>query len=159
MFKFIIGLILVLMPLIVFGDHAITHPGYSDLEIVNLINGKIRDHAKTTISIVAMFMAGLGGTLVWLFFLINEHKKVVMEMEEVRYKNHSILMGKIDESYTHVDEKLNKHVLHVANNYTRDDKIERMMERTVKPMQNQLTLLQNSLNDHFSNKSRYTDKT
>ena len=51
MFKFIIGLILVLMPLIVFGDHAITHPGYSDLEIVNLINGKIRDHAKTTISI------------------------------------------------------------------------------------------------------------
>ena len=149
MMKFILGFILVLMPLAVYG--------FTELQITNLINEKIHDHAIMTVSIVAMFMAGLGGTLVWLFFMINENKKIVLEMEEERHRNHTILMGKIEESYTHVDEKLNKHVLHVANNYTRDDKIERMMERTVKPVQDQLTTLQNSLNDHFNQRSRSDD--
>ena len=156
--KLFIFMGLMFMPILGFADHSLSHSGYTDLQIVNLINEKIHDHSVITISVVAMFMAGLGGTLVWLFIMINENKKIVLDMEEERHKNHTILMGKIEESYTHVDEKLNKHVLHVANNYTRDDKIERMMERTVRPVQDQLTVLQNSLNDHFNQKSRHTDK-
>lgn len=151
MLKYLLFFILIILPLT-------SVYSYTDLEITNLINEKIHSHAITTISIVAIFMAGLGGTLIWLFFMINDNKKIVLEMEDERHKNHNILMGKIEQSYTHVDEKLNKHVLNVANNYTRDDKIERMMERTVKPMQEQLTTLQNSLNDHFNQRSRHTDK-
>lgn len=164
MFKFIIGLILILMPIVVAAD-----TGYTNLEIVNLVNERIHNYAITTISIVSIFITGLGGTLVWLFTLINDNKKIVvkiiddnkklaLKIEESRHNNHHALMGKIEESYTHVDEKLNKHVLHVATKYIRDDKIERMVEKAVKPIQDQLTNLQNSLNEHFTHRSKQMDR-
>lgn len=159
MIKFILGFVLILMPLLVLGDHLPGHIGYTDHQIRDLIDSRITDHSTTTLTIVSFFISGLGGSLVWLFFMIQGNRRAILELDESRHSNHNMIMGKIEESYMHVDEKLNKHVLHVANNYTRDDKIERMMERTVKPMQNQLTALQHSLNDHFNQRSRVSDNT
>lgn len=144
--RFLLGTILLLIPIMATGD-------YTDAEVVKLINSEIASHSVTTLGIVSLFLTGLGGCLVWLFYLINENKKIVLDMEDSRQHNHGILMDKIDESY----KKISEHEIHVANNYTRDDKIERMLERTVKPMQEQLTTLQHSLNDHFNQRSRQAD--
>lgn len=148
--KMVLVLLIWFMPLIVMA--------YTDAEIVALISESISEHSTITLAIVSLFLTGLGGSLIWLFTMVNQNRKSVIEHEELRHIEHIEVLKKMEESCDHVDAKLNKHALDVAQNYVRDEKIEKMLERTMKPLQDQLINMQRMISHHYSSTLRRGDK-
>lgn len=131
---------------------------YTDVEVMKLIDQKISGHSDSLIKIVSLFMAIAGILFGWLFYLINSNRRLTLDLESNRHKEHRELMRKMEESFDHVNEKINKHTLHVANHYIRDEKVEKMLERAVHPLHEQMKMFQQTMNNYFSMPVRVTEK-
>ena len=118
----------------------------TDIEVVKLIEASIDNHASTTVQFLMAVSAISSILLGWLFYLINANRKAINFAEESRHRDQKEVMDKLDK----YKEKLEKHTLHVANHYIRDEKVEKLLEHAVKPLQDQITALQKLITEHFN---------
>ena len=122
-------------------------------------------------SVEMLLLTMLTVILGWLFKLITDNRKYVKEVEEYRRQEHqkfieivgverdrcqkadNELHDRLDKNCAAVSKRLEEmndrleaHKLHVANNYVRDSKIETMIKHYTQPIHDQLGMLQTTLN-------------
>lgn len=145
--RYLILFIALMLPILAFA--------YTDVEILQLIDKEIENYTRTVLTVVTFFLMGVGLLLGWLFYMINSNRSLLLQLETTRHEELASFIRNVEENYNNIEEKLNRHKLHIANNYIRDEKVEKLLEHAIKPLQDQITTLNSTIMNHFKNISKH----